>query len=156
MIPAIPPVTLDIWTFEQCPAAPAVGFNPREAALWFLAVIDWEEVMGNLTEVDDVIEIRGTAELINDIIRWRLLLPRPFNTLHAWLTAHTVHQHICNTQGHWDDEGVRDFNYCDYATEFIECEWFAVWALMGDPVEFLRLAQRVIRGDGLGFPPHSC
>lgn len=143
-------VSCDHWTDEWKPTAPAT-MSPRQAATEILAALDWSAVIERIAEFDEgdpLIFYGLRAELydaywLDSNRRW----PRRFTShLTAWVTSRMRLQSWCANDDHHDGDMI-PFNDCFHGDDDGEssCEWRRVWAVMGDPDDFLRLAMTLLR-----------
>ena len=129
----------DRWTDEYRPTV--AGDVPcRVAAEAMLHGMDWESIFEGID--DDPLVFWGAVTWLTEVFK----PVRSENALIAWLTSRLRRVSICGTEGHEDDEGIRQFNDCWYADDDGDpCVWESWWTIDATPDEFWAFAQQVAR-----------
>lgn len=142
-------VSCQQWTNEWKPTAP-LSMSPRQAAVEILAELDWSMVIEDTAmcdEMDPLAYYGLRAELFDT--RWlteRRWPSRVQSHLTAWVTSRMRLQSWCTNEAHHDGDMI-PFNDCYRGSDDDgdRCEWQSVWAVDGDPDDFLRLAITLLR-----------
>lgn len=141
-------VYADHWNDELRPSCTATSC--REAAQMILRRIEWDEIIEELAEWNDMdpLVCRGLAAMLDDRCKDRPFNVKDWNSLHAWATSHMRQVTWCATVEHHDDEGRLWFGGCDYPSDNDGAEpheWVKGWMLDADPKDFIDYATHLFR-----------